>query len=212
MTQLPPDLRKFSHAEWDTLLEATISQIKSLASLKGAEYAGDSDRLANFRRGGAELGVPAEEVWWIYTYKHWAAITQYISDIRAGRSRLRTEPISGRLDDLIVYSILLKAIVIERERLPAPAPEISSSPVCQGFWRPYSEYPKAERPAVSLRINRFANYEYLGRKVPMDIPRLSRNWSEDDLEWLDEAPVWPTAHVATPEAPQIDPAPVGRPV
>jgi hypothetical protein len=107
---------KFSHKEWDELVDKTIKQIHYLSSTKGGEYAGDDDRLANFRRNASEIGVSMEVVWRIYIGKHWDSISQYIKDIQTGKDRDRSEPLEGRFDDLIVYAILGKAILRERER------------------------------------------------------------------------------------------------
>lgn len=104
----------FSHEAWDALLASSIEQIKSLVTVKGGEYAGDSDRLANFRRNGQVLGLPMEVVWSIYYAKHHDAVMQYVKDLSAGTTRPRAEPLSGRVDDMIVYLLLLKAIFIER--------------------------------------------------------------------------------------------------
>lgn len=104
----------FSQAKWSRLLERSMEQIKALATLKGGEYAGDEDRLANFRRNGQALGVSMELVWVVYAGKHWDAIQQYVKDMASGRKRERAEPITGRADDLIVYLLLFKAMCEER--------------------------------------------------------------------------------------------------
>lgn len=104
----------FSHEKYQELVESTILTINQLSKLKGGEYAGDSDRLANFRRNGQNLGLPMEVVWAVYAAKHWDAILQYINDLNTGKERERLEPVSGRLDDLIVYCILFKAMLQER--------------------------------------------------------------------------------------------------
>jgi hypothetical protein len=108
--------RKFSHAEYDALVEQTIQQIKKLGSLKGGEYSGDVDRLANFRRNGERLNLPMEVIWAVYAAKHWDAIIQYCSDLQEGKQRERMESLTSRVDDLIVYALLFKAMVIERKR------------------------------------------------------------------------------------------------
>lgn len=105
----------YDHKRWAQLIEAQVSRIHKLAEQKGGEYAGDTDRLANFRRNGAALGVPMELVWAVYAGKHWDAVQQYVKDLVAQKDRVRAEPISGRVDDLIVYLILLQAILEERE-------------------------------------------------------------------------------------------------
>ena len=108
------DVRKFSHAQFDQLIESTISELRRLSKLKGGEYAGDTDRLSNFRRNGEALGLPMEAIWHTYAAKHWDAVTQYVRDLLNGTHRERAEPLAGRLDDIIVYCLLFKAILIER--------------------------------------------------------------------------------------------------
>ena len=100
--------------QWQRLLEDTNTQIEMLSTVKGGEYAAGLDRLINFRRASKMHGVPMELVWAIYAGKHWDAVMQYVNDVGAGVERPRLEPISGRLDDLIVYCILLKAMIEER--------------------------------------------------------------------------------------------------
>lgn len=104
----------YSHKRYDELVTETAVTIKQLSSLKGGEYAGDVDRLANFRRNAANLGLQMEDVWAVYAGKHWDAINQYIKDLRTGKQRERLESIIGRADDLIVYLILFKAIYEDR--------------------------------------------------------------------------------------------------
>jgi hypothetical protein len=110
----------FPHKEYEDLVNETIKQINTLSKLKGGEYAGDYDRLANFRRNAYALGLDMEQVWAVYAAKHWDAIQQYIKDISSGTNRVRLEGIEGRADDLIVYLILFKAIVSERNKLAKP--------------------------------------------------------------------------------------------
>ncbi len=97
------------------MVEATFEELRKLAKLKGGEYSGDDDRLANFRRNGLDLELPMEVIWRIYAAKHWDALGQYIRDLHTGKSRQRLESISGRVDDLLVYLLLFKAMIEERE-------------------------------------------------------------------------------------------------
>jgi hypothetical protein len=106
----------YSHEDYAALIDATVKEIKSLSELKGGEYAGDFDRLANFRRNGERLGLPMETVWAVYAAKHWDAVLQFIQDLNTGKERTRVEPIEGRVDDLLVYLILFKAILAERAK------------------------------------------------------------------------------------------------
>lgn len=106
---------QYSHQRYAELVNRTIDEIKRLSEQKGGEYAGDNDRLANFRRNGEALGLPMETVWAVYAGKHWDAVQQYVKDLNTGKDRPRAEPISGRLDDLIVYCLLMKAMMEERQ-------------------------------------------------------------------------------------------------
>lgn len=104
----------YSHSRYDEVVASTFQRIVELGIKKGGEYAGDDDRLANFRRNAQNLGISMETVWAVYAAKHWDAVMQFVKDLQTGKSRDRMEPILGRVDDLIVYLILFKAILEER--------------------------------------------------------------------------------------------------
>lgn len=123
MTATNPVSPRYSHERYTELVEETVANIKKLSALKGGEYAGDVDRLMNFRRNAIALSLPMESIWAVYCAKHWDAVMQYVQDINSGKDRVRLEPISGRLDDIIVYCILFKAMIEEREVLNQPANE-----------------------------------------------------------------------------------------
>ena len=104
----------FTIAEYNEMVAETFDEIKKLAELKGAEYSGDVDRLANFRRNADAAGTTMELIWRIYVAKHWDAIMQYEADLRSGKTRVRLESLEGRVDDIIVYMLLFKAMIRER--------------------------------------------------------------------------------------------------
>lgn len=108
-------MTKYSPERYAALVKYVIERIETLGTLKGGEYAGDVDRLANFRRNAEQVGSFMEQIWAIYYNKHHDAVMQYVKDKAAGRSRQRAEPLQGRLDDMIVYAILMKAILDEQE-------------------------------------------------------------------------------------------------
>lgn len=105
---------RYSLADYACLLDKTFSEVRDLAHVKGGEYSGREDRLANFRRNGAALGLPMETVWAVYAAKHWDAIMQFIADLQAGEDRPTAEPIEGRVLDLITYLTLFLAMLEER--------------------------------------------------------------------------------------------------
>lgn len=103
----------FTHSDYAHVMMETFENCAELARLKGSEYSGDTDRLANFRRNGAAIGLPMEAIWYVYAAKHWDALTQSILDKTHGKTRERLEPLEGRIDDLIVYLVLLKCMMVE---------------------------------------------------------------------------------------------------
>lgn len=98
-------------AEFERLFGETIQNIEHLLIVKGGEYAGSSDRLANFKRGAALTGCTPMQVLFIYMSKHYDAVSTFIRDHASGTDRPRSEPIEGRVDDLLNYCILLKALI-----------------------------------------------------------------------------------------------------
>ena len=103
------------HEEFDKIVEETFETLRRLLVEKGGEYAGDKDRLANFKRNAERLGLLPETVWAVYFAKHIDAIFQYTSDLQNGVNRTRSEPISGRVDDALNYLLLFKGLLAERK-------------------------------------------------------------------------------------------------
>jgi hypothetical protein len=87
-----------------------LRQSAELLVSKGREYAGSEDRLGNFKRGAAATGTTPETVALIYLTKHLDSIQTYVRDGRKG-----SEPIQGRIADLLNYVVLLGALICERE-------------------------------------------------------------------------------------------------
>lgn len=102
--------------EFNELVEETVKICKEIMISKGGEYAHGDDRLDNFKRNAAKLGLNPEDVWAVYFNKHIDSIDTYIQDIRKGVNRPRSESILGRFDDAINYLILGKALVVERSK------------------------------------------------------------------------------------------------
>lgn len=98
------------------IIEGTLQSILSLSESKGREYTDEHrDRLSNFKDGAADLGMQPEQILWVYASKHLASIKTHIRDIATGNDRKLSEPIDGRIDDAILYLILLKCLLIERK-------------------------------------------------------------------------------------------------
>lgn len=102
------------------LMQTTFDSLKKLSSTKGVEYAGSEDRLANFKRLEKRLNLSQEKILLVYLTKHLDSIDTYVKNIGARNVSL-SEPIEGRIDDAILYLILLKGIIQERGGIPKEA-------------------------------------------------------------------------------------------
>ena len=95
--------------EFNDLVDATHRHVLLLNGTKGADYSGDEDVLWNFRHAAERLGLTSELIWAVYAGKHWDAIMAYCC-----RGKVESEPVAGRITDLILYLHLLRAMVWER--------------------------------------------------------------------------------------------------
>lgn len=102
------DAKVTTHDDITNLIEDTLSDIQDLNNSKGREYATDADGLANFNNRAEQMGITPLQVWGIFYGKHSDAIFSYLK-----RGEVLSEPIEGRIDDAILYLVLLKALVRE---------------------------------------------------------------------------------------------------
>jgi hypothetical protein len=84
-----------------------MERLMHLTDTKGREYANSDDQLANFKRLSTQLGLTPEQVITVYMTKHLDSINSYVRNPEQDLS----EPIDGRIDDAILYLILLKASI-----------------------------------------------------------------------------------------------------
>jgi len=96
---------------FNKLVDDTVKSTSELLITKGGEYAGSDDRLANFKRGAELFGVTSLQVALIYMSKHYDAVGNYIRAHAHGIPQNLSEPIDGRIDDLINYCYLIKALI-----------------------------------------------------------------------------------------------------
>jgi hypothetical protein len=99
-----------------TIIADAIKRAEKLFATKNAEYGDKADILSNFRRLASQQSVPMSTAWFFLAGKHIDTITQYVKDVRENKTRARSEPIRDRIDDMVVYSLLLLAIVAEENR------------------------------------------------------------------------------------------------
>lgn len=106
-----------SPADFSALIATTFDTLKALNAIKGGEYSPGTDKLANFREAGTRLRILPEQVLLVYFDKHYAALSNYVGDLATHKERVRSEPIDGRIDDLLLYLLLFKALLQERRQL-----------------------------------------------------------------------------------------------
>lgn len=99
-------------ADFLAVLDDTAENLRCLTESKGREYAGSADQLANFKRLGETLGMPPEAVLLVYLTKHLDSINSYVRELPEPAP---SEPITGRIDDAILYLVLLKALIFDHE-------------------------------------------------------------------------------------------------
>lgn len=101
--------------EFQELIDSTFDRMRALTATKGEEYKGTGDnQLANFERLALDLHLTREQVLLVYLSKHLDSIKTAIADFATGKSREYSEPLAGRVDDAILYLLLLKGMFATR--------------------------------------------------------------------------------------------------
>jgi hypothetical protein len=111
-----------TNAELIAFFEKTAKEVIALRKAKAVDYSHNDDAFLTIRMVAEDTGLKPEQVLHIFMTKHYDAIRKYL--IHPGKT---TEPIEARINDLIVYLILIKALLSERRPAkttlsPAPAP------------------------------------------------------------------------------------------
>lgn len=98
-------------AEFDTILDHTLSRVRSVLASKAGEYAATDDRLHNFKADVGGLGTREgpTEVCWGYLRKH----LQSIYDMACGIKIHDPDLVDEKIGDAINYMILMKALFLE---------------------------------------------------------------------------------------------------
>ncbi len=113
--------------EFEELCQQIQRDTTDILILKGREYAGSADRLANFKRNAELSGVDPLTVLHVYMAKHWDSFSTYVRDMQAKQPRELSEPIEGRLHDLINYAVLAVALIVDAQGIePLRANEVQA--------------------------------------------------------------------------------------
>lgn len=95
-------------SQFNALMEEVWSDIRQLNLQKGKDYAGDDDALRNFKVNAERNGLTKYQVWGVYAGKHWDAVSSFIRN-----GQVESEPIEARINDLLVYLLLLRGLIEE---------------------------------------------------------------------------------------------------
>lgn len=114
-----------NQTDFERYTKYLLGKSAGLLVSKGRDYATSGDRLENFKRGAGLTGAKPVQVAFIYMSKHFDALATYIKETTAKVKDSQnpyapSEPIEGRLCDLINYAILIAAILHEEQCLAAP--------------------------------------------------------------------------------------------
>lgn len=95
--------------EMAKIMELVFEECRELRGAGQAEYAHrDQEAFANFKRVAERIGMTPEQVLLVYLEKHIDGIHAWAQGHRSQR-----EDIRGRINDVIVYSCLLRGMVEE---------------------------------------------------------------------------------------------------
>lgn len=101
---------------FDAIVQNVFKKLDDISKTKGKEYANSGDRLANFKRLHEKIGVTPETVCLIFGTKHMDSIDSYVKTLESTGLEPTglSEPIDGRIQDAIMYLLLLYALILER--------------------------------------------------------------------------------------------------
>ena len=114
-------------SEFRNSIDQLHARLVELTATKGEEYKRREDnQFANFERGAKALGLTREQVLMVYLSKHLDSITTFVKDQANPDTPVReyAEPITGRIDDAILYLLLLRGMVTECDSPRAPEDSI----------------------------------------------------------------------------------------
>lgn len=97
---------------FERVLRDRMNKTRALLARKGTEYQRGEDRLSNFKKAAALLGIPPEAACMGFLAKHLVSISDLVAD--AGRGVSHPAPIwDEKIGDAVAYLVLLEALVME---------------------------------------------------------------------------------------------------
>jgi hypothetical protein len=97
----------------DEVFAKRFAECITMLRRKNADYSqGEQkgDRIAAFRRIARDINITMPQAWAVFCQKHWGAVMKFVKD-----GIVESEPIGGRINDIINYMVLLGAIIDDME-------------------------------------------------------------------------------------------------
>lgn len=100
--------------EFETVVDATLQQVRDLLIQKGAEYVpeGEPSRFHNFEVAAEFNQQLSTEALWGFLTKHLVSLADMVKTESSEASLMKWDE---KINDAIVYLLLLKGIVVENE-------------------------------------------------------------------------------------------------
>ncbi len=119
------------------IAEQLFDECMEIMKTKGIAYSGIEDKFGNFKRIAKSLCMSPEAVWFVYFAKHLDALTSYIRGEYSD-----SEPIKGRIQDMINYLFLLYGLIVEdKEMLKDCKDKIVDCKYPPNYWRDPDDLP-----------------------------------------------------------------------
>lgn len=100
--------------QFERLVDDTLFKCREHLVIQAQEGSDNDDRLAQFKRSASLTGCTPLQVALIQASQHYDAVANLVRDLARGDSR-NVEAVEQRFDDLINYSLLMKALVMEAD-------------------------------------------------------------------------------------------------
>lgn len=104
--------------EFEEVVDSTLQKVRDLLIQKGAEYVpeGEPSRFHNFETAAAFNHQLSTEALWGFLTKHLVSLSDMVKTESSNASMMKWDE---KINDAIVYFLLLKGIVVENDELAA---------------------------------------------------------------------------------------------
>ena len=106
-----------SPEDFNKLTEACCEEIRETLSIKAGQYAGDFDRLQNFKNAADMTGFTPEQCLFGFVVKHIISLQDYVRKV--GDDNPSEEQLLEKTGDVAIYLLpLLRGLFVDRKLLP----------------------------------------------------------------------------------------------